>query len=588
MENCNDILINASEFIKDRLYFVTLSTKEYPKSTPTAHYFSIEDQLVYENFYSDFGPLNISMLYHYCMKLNKKLNCVSLENKRIVHTTTSDQQRRANAACLIGSYSIIYLKYDPIKAFNTLSQNNKMKYIDFRDASLGEAYTISLMDCLNGIYKAFNLGFFDFSTFNYVQYEHYERVENGDLNWIVPGKFVGFCGPQNKAKNVKGYPIHSPEFYFKYFQKNNITCVIRLNKKAYDSNKFINAGFCHYDLYFVDGSTPTDKILSEFLNICEKVEGAIAVHCKAGLGRTGTLIGCYLMKHYRFTSHEAIAWIRVCRPGSVIGHQQIWLESKQEQMWKDGELYRKKKGIAFPVKHKFGIYTKVIPETTEDHKPKETKINDKVTRILKKVDTMKLNDKDDTNNDSESSITQGDKLNEIKARRQCHTSTATGEKKFYRSRVVVNSLEASSLIRTGKIITPGIKAPQSSHSRVLAKRNEVDETAQVGPITTRRSNLRKPAIIKGTTLTTFNVVQKKTENGWIVEQNIVKNIETCNGDKRDIKAIKRGKRSLTMEKDKTNSPRSVKVLRRSHTQGANNETDVKPCAKLSLPITKKF
>lgn len=46
----------------------------------------------------------------------------------------------------------------------------------------------------------------------------------------------------------------------------------------------------------------------------------------AGLGRTGTLIGCYLMKHFRFTAAEAIAWIRICRPGSIIGPQQNFLE----------------------------------------------------------------------------------------------------------------------------------------------------------------------------------------------------------------------------------------------------------------------
>ncbi len=46
----------------------------------------------------------------------------------------------------------------------------------------------------------------------------------------------------------------------------------------------------------------------------------------AGLGRTGTLIGCYIMKHYKFTAAETIAWIRICRPGSVIGPQQNWLE----------------------------------------------------------------------------------------------------------------------------------------------------------------------------------------------------------------------------------------------------------------------
>ena len=36
--------------------------------------------------------------------------------------------------------------------------------------------------------------------------------------------------------------------------------------------------------------------------------GAIAVHCKAGLGRTGCLIGCYMMKHYKFTAEE-VGWI---------------------------------------------------------------------------------------------------------------------------------------------------------------------------------------------------------------------------------------------------------------------------------------
>ena len=46
----------------------------------------------------------------------------------------------------------------------------------------------------------------------------------------------------------------------------------------------------------------------------------------AGLGRTGTLIGCYMMKHYQLTAAEVIAWIRICRPGSIIGPQQNFVE----------------------------------------------------------------------------------------------------------------------------------------------------------------------------------------------------------------------------------------------------------------------
>ena len=67
---------------------------------------------------------------------------------------------------------------------------------------------------------------------------------------------------------------------------------------------------------------------------------AIAVHCKAGLGRTGTCIGVYLMKHYRLTAREVIGWMRICRPGMVIGPQQHFLEEVEGVMWQEGEAAR--------------------------------------------------------------------------------------------------------------------------------------------------------------------------------------------------------------------------------------------------------
>jgi cell division cycle 14 len=146
------------------------------------------------------------------------------------------------------------------------------------------------------------------------------------LNWILPDKFLAFCGPHPKSKIENGYPLHAPESYMNYFRKHNVKCIIRLNKKIYDAKRFIDCGFQHYDLFFVDGSTPSDQIVKKFLEIAEQTDGGLAVHCKAGLGRTGTLIACYMMKHYKFTAAEAIAWLRICRPGSVIGPQQNFLE----------------------------------------------------------------------------------------------------------------------------------------------------------------------------------------------------------------------------------------------------------------------
>ena len=35
--------------------------------------------------------------------------------------------------------------------------------------------------------QAIHFGFLDFSNFNPEEYEHFEKVENGDFNWILPG-----------------------------------------------------------------------------------------------------------------------------------------------------------------------------------------------------------------------------------------------------------------------------------------------------------------------------------------------------------------------------------------------------------------
>jgi cell division cycle 14 len=82
---------------------------------------------------------------------------------------------------------------------------------------------------------------------------------------------------------LAGYPLHSPESYFEYFKVRNVSTIIRLNKKIYDKARFVAGGFQHVDLFFVDGSTPSDLIMEHFLSICESAPGAIAVHCKGML-----------------------------------------------------------------------------------------------------------------------------------------------------------------------------------------------------------------------------------------------------------------------------------------------------------------
>ncbi|XP_035809321.1 dual specificity protein phosphatase CDC14AB-like isoform X2 [Amphiprion ocellaris] len=368
------------------------------------------------------------MLYRYCCKLNKKLKSM-ISRKKLVHYTSYDQKKRANAAVLIGAYAVIYLKRSPEEAYRTLISGNNAGYMPFRDAAVGEcSFNLTVLDCLQGIRKALQHGFLDFESFSAEDYEHYERVENGDMNWIIPGKILAFSSPHPRSKVENGYPLHAPEAYFAYFRQNEVRAVVRLNRKLYEGRRFEDAGFDHHDLFFQDGTTPSDLIVRRFLHVCESSEGAVAVHCKAGLGRTGTLIGCYLMKHFRFTAAEAIAWIRICRPGSIIGPQQNFLEEKQHSLWVQGDVHRSKQKL---VQQRLSRRQQLQQQRQQQQQQQQLHSSDSVEEhkqesmscLLSSMDDLSINTtlhksySLDENNCKEASLTQGDKLRALKGNR---------------------------------------------------------------------------------------------------------------------------------------------------------------------------
>ncbi|XP_035784733.1 dual specificity protein phosphatase CDC14A-like [Anopheles albimanus] len=498
------LMNSAAPIITYRLYFLVQPWSDaMEKLSETYHLFSTDNLLKYESFFNDFGPLNISMVYRYCHLVNGLLERKEMALSKIVHHTSTETTKLLNAAFLIGSYSIIYLHHTPQSILRTLFRQPD-RLGKFCDASQNpSSFLISLHDCLCAMAKAHRRRFFNFADFDYITYEYYERVENGDLNWIVPGKFLAFCGPHRESRYENGMPIHSPEAYFRYFEETGVTTIIRLNMRQYDAKSFTERGFDHFDLFFVDGGTPSDMILRRFLSICEVAKGAIAVHCKAGLGRTGTLIAAYLIKHYSFSAHEAIAWLRICRPGSVIGHQQTWLQDKESFLLAEGNAYRRTGTKITPDKHPFGIYSlrqpiKVLPAdtgTSENSKqvqeapsnegapkpaatttttgsmertlrPRRAPMGDRVCGISRKVDTMRLSDEDERLNNNHV-IVPAD-----------HRTTATAVAN--RSRSEAKSSAASSATITQQPSTDdGLTVTGSSINQEAVTHTQGDQLTQI-------------------------------------------------------------------------------------------------------------
>ena len=195
-----------------------------------------------------------------------------------------------------------------------------------------------------------------------IRYERYERVDQGDFNWITP-QFLALASPQHQpvAPIAQDSPAYASvpktrsevkasktlpgpfKNVLSHFSRRNVGVIVRLNSELYSPTYFTALGINHIDMIFDDGTCPSLPMVKQFIKLAHDMitikKKAIAVHCKAGLGRTGCLIGAYLIYRHGFTANEVIAFMRFMRPGMVVGPQQHWLHLNQgtfrEWWWED-------------------------------------------------------------------------------------------------------------------------------------------------------------------------------------------------------------------------------------------------------------
>ena len=126
-----------------------------------------------------------------------------------------------------------------------------------------------------------------------------------NFGWILPGRMAGFgLSGELTPANVRT------------LESAGVGALVSLTEQAPWPEP---AGLRDLHLPVRDMTVPGPGQVDRFLEFVSAAEGdglAAAVHCRAGLGRTGTMLACYLVSQGA-GPEEALDQVRRRRPGSV-------------------------------------------------------------------------------------------------------------------------------------------------------------------------------------------------------------------------------------------------------------------------------
>ena len=148
-----------------------------------------------------------------------------------------------------------------------------------------------------------------------------------NLWWAIEGVLAGMGMPyvspsrrNNLGGGLEEYDDEVPLIYQTGIRA--IACLLNIPS---DKSVFETAGFKFQCLPIQDGHPPTCSQAQEFVRFvheCRSRNMPVAVFCEAGLGRTGTMIACYLISTGK-SAAESIALIRSKEPSAVETLHQI-------------------------------------------------------------------------------------------------------------------------------------------------------------------------------------------------------------------------------------------------------------------------
>lgn len=131
------------------------------------------------------------------------------------------------------------------------------------------------------------------------------------FSWVEKGKLAGLARPG------------SPDD-LEWLRQQGIDLLISLTEDPPNPRWVNDAGLLLLHVPVIDMEAPTQEQLDRCVTSITKAHDqnmGVAVHCGAGLGRTGVILACFLVAK-GMTPKNAIARVRRLRPGSIETEEQ--------------------------------------------------------------------------------------------------------------------------------------------------------------------------------------------------------------------------------------------------------------------------